>query len=277
MLLTLVTLNYQRAAFLKNQIEALGVLARSFAGSFEHVVINVETPEYGAEEVLPDNYQLRQFTRSLPEDKILNIARARNFGAKQARSANLVFLDVDCLPEPGFLEHYATCFETQLSGVFQGHAWYLKKDVSLAKARQNRPRYTQYYRPGLDPRAPFASAVTNAYEVFSSIHFGCSQQTFWKVDGFDECYRGYGCEDTDFGQKLRAHKITLSMNKAEVFHQYHKPSGAPFESVAEVVQNANYFQSKWGWLPAKSWFETFAEAGLVDLKEGKVTLRKQEE
>ena len=269
MSLSLVTLNHNRESFLSAQIDSIQkVLRQTPEITVEHLVVNVDSTGVDTPTQAP-NYTLRNLNISLDRG-LLNFSKARNYGAKEAQFENVIFLDADCLVDTNFFAEYVRCLTPEFAGIVHGHAWYMRPEITYAQMQADRGDHTQFYRPGLDARAKQDMALTNSYELFTSIHFGCRRDLFDSLGGFDEEYRGYSCEDTDFGQKLRAQKIPLYMNKAEAFHQYHKASGAPFEKVSEVVRNVNYFQSKWGWLPAQAWLDAFMERDLIAYENGRV-------
>ena len=274
--LSVITLNHQRETFLEAQINSLQkVLAQTPEIVVEHVVVNVASPGPQLPETV-SNYTCVQYTTTL-DNGLLNFSKARNLGATKASHDALIFLDADCVVDDNFFTEYVRCLTPDYRGIVHGHAWYMRQGVTYTQMQLERATHTQFYRPGLDVRAAQPMVLTNAYELFSSIHFGCLRSTFEIIGGFDEEYRGYSCEDTDFGQRLRKLQIPLSMNKAEAFHQYHKPSGAPFDHVAQVARNANYFASKWGWLPARGWLDAFSERGLVTLEGERVIVLAKEQ
>jgi hypothetical protein len=56
-----------------------------------------------------------------------------------------------------------------------------------------------------------------------SCHFSMPFEAFIKLNGFDECYQGYGCEDDDLGR--RSHKLGLRYRTAAseipAYHLFH--------------------------------------------------------
>ena len=275
MSLSVITLNHEREDFIANQIPALAKQAQSCGATIEHLLINVETKGFPDQDYNNDNYTLVQYTIPMASDGRFPYARARNTGAERAKYEQLLFLDADCVPAEGFLEHYLESISHCSDGVVSGHAWYMRQGARLEDMSLQLQAQTQYYHPGLDIRAPQVAARTDSWEQFSSIHFACTQKVFNAIGGFDENFTGYSGEDSDFGQQLKAQKIPLFANKAEVYHQYHKPSGAPFGLIKEFIHNANYFASKWGFLPGRSWIETFKKEGLLTEEEGRLVYTDQ--
>lgn len=60
-----------------------------------------------------------------------------------------------------------------------------------------------------------------------SCHFSIRVSTFLAINGFDEAYEGYGCEDDDLGR--RAHKSGLKYSTGAAYikaYHLHHPSQA---------------------------------------------------
>lgn len=214
----------------------------------------------------------------------LPLAAARNAGARAATEAGadrLVFLDVDCIPSAGLVARYAAVLgsrspaSTGVGGrsddgpvVACGEVGYLPPvhDPSDYRrqdlARLSRPHPA---RPSLT-----IDEVRRARDVtlFWSLSFALTSADWDSVGGFCEDYVGYGGEDTDFGQRLRAGGGTmLWVGGATAYHQHHPSASPPVQHVAAIVANANRFQRRWGWFPMDGWLAAFADLGLAELDE----------
>ncbi|HET7820973.1 MAG TPA: galactosyltransferase-related protein, partial [Ornithinibacter sp.] len=181
-----------------------------------------------------------------------------------AGAEHLVFLDVDCVPNPGLVARYGEV----LAGTPGDHPSILCGDVA----------YEQPPLPGagsgaaLPPRHHPARPALPDNEIrgvddaslFWSLSFAVTARDFTAIGGFDEAYAGYGAEDTDFGQRLvRSGGRLLFVGGAGAVHQYHPSHSPPVQHVVDIVANANVFADKWGWWPMESWLEQFRELGLV--------------
>ena len=62
--------------------------------------------------------------------------------------------------------------------------------------------------------------------AFRSGNFALARSEFERVNGFDENFVGWGCEDDDFGRRLKACGIrTISvLNRTCVYHLWHPPA-----------------------------------------------------
>jgi hypothetical protein len=198
----------------------------------------------------------------------LPLAAARNAGAAAAIDAGaevLVLLDVDCIPDPAMLGHYARAAET-IAGpaLLCGPVAYLPPappegypDTGLAELARPHPA-----RPAPPDGQLWAE---DRYELFWSLSFAVRPTTWVELGGFCEAYTGYGGEDTDLACTAANRDITLYwVGGALAFHQHHPPTRTTPGRVAEVVRNARLFRQRWGWWPMGGWLAEMAEDGLVE-------------
>jgi N-acetylglucosaminyl-diphospho-decaprenol L-rhamnosyltransferase len=200
----------------------------------------------------------------------LPLAAARNAAAAGAVDAGadlLVFLDVDCIPSSSLVARYADA----------ARSWDGPNPVALAGAVHYlppRPAGQRAYRPDdLHRSAPHPArpaldgAVTEVAEdvrLFWSLSFAMSTPDWRQVGGFDEEYRGYGGEDTDFGMRLAAAGGSLVwVGDAVAYHQHHPVESPPYRHLDDIVVNANRFWDRWGFSPMEGWLAAFEAAGLV--------------
>ena len=76
--------------------------------------------------------------------------------------------------------------------------------------------------------------------LFWSLSFAVTPATSGRrIGGFCEDYRGYGGEDTDFGQRAAAAGVRLDwVGGADAYHQYHPSSDPPVEHLDDILANA---------------------------------------
>lgn len=205
----------------------------------------------------------------VPGDQ-LPLAGARNALAEAARGEILVFLDTDCVPSRGLLGAYARALaDRDVLGV--GETRYLPKgfvpdgadEATLRRAARAHPT-----RDGLFP-ASGTTRVDTRHELFWSLNFGLRRGTFTeRIGGFDEGYRGYGIEDTDFARRAAAADVPLGwIGGALAFHQHHPPTRLRPEGIPALVANARRYRERWGEWPAKGWLAELGAAGLVEWDE----------
>lgn len=202
------------------------------------------------------------FVRVPLRDGGLPLAAARNAGAAAAVGSGadvLVFLDVDCIPEPLLLDRYvAAAARTSGPAVLCGPVHYLPPappggypETGLSRLSAPHPARPAppdgQIRP--EPR----------WELFWSLSFAVTVPTWRVLGGFHEGYTGYGGEDTDLAQVAAARGAGLYwVGGAVAHHQHHAPSAADPARLAEIVGNAHRFHDRWGWWPMGGWLDDMA-------------------
>ena len=124
------------------------------------------------------------------------------------------------------------------------------------------------------PAGTLLRADDRGYELFWSLSFALTADTWRRIrrgfGGFDKGYTGYGAEDTDFGQHLRARRIPLFwVGGADAYHQWHPVSDPPWEHFHDILRNAERFHEIWGFWPMTGWLEKFADEGAVEFRDGR--------
>jgi hypothetical protein len=212
------------------------------------------------------------------EGEELPLARARNQLVEAAQGELLVFLDVDCIPSHGLLAAYAAAL-AEYDALAVGETRYLSRgfvatgadERALRRAATRHPKRTDLFPTLGAPR------LDSRHELFWSLNFGLRRQTFReRIGGFDESYRGYGIEDTDFGLRAAAAEVPLCwLGGALAFHQFHPPTRLRPEGIEALVRNARRYKERWGEWPAKGWLEELADLGLVEWDEESGTLQSR--
>ncbi|MBB1484368.1 hypothetical protein H5392_10910 [Tessaracoccus sp. MC1865] len=212
----------------------------------------------------------------LPADGELPLAGARNRGvaaAGEAGATMVALLDVDCLPEPGFVADYTSRLRDAATqpgpSVVTGRVRYLPEGLRgddytperLAEVGRDHPARTV---PETDD---LLAADVN---LLWSLNIATSITDWHRIGGFDERYVGYGGEDTDFGRRLAVAGGHLWwIRGAGAFHQWHPSSSPPVEHAAAIARNANLFHSIWGEYPMPGWLEAMEQSGhLLRTEEG---------
>jgi GT2 family glycosyltransferase len=161
-------------------------------------------------------------------------ARCRNEGARQSTAANLLFVDGDCLLPPDHIEQHlrslrpgiVTCsYCVRLDEAVSQHAtleavrggqfmqWTTREQ--LRKLRRMHLKSLWYGLIG-HPTKP----------AFRSGNFAVSRSEYERVNGFDENFLGWGCEDDDFGRRLRSAGIRAVsiLHRTCAYHLWHPPA-----------------------------------------------------
>ncbi|OLR93264.1 glycosyltransferase family 2 protein [Actinokineospora bangkokensis] len=210
-------------------------------------------------------------------DTGLPLAAARNLGARTALDAGadvLVFLDVDCVPGADLTTRYRTA----VAGLAEpalvcGPVTYLPPPPPGGYPVTRLAGWTDPHPAR--PAPPDGQVVAEQrWELFWSLSFALSADTWWRVGGFSELYTGYGAEDTDFA--LSAHAVDvrlLWLGGAHAYHQHHPPTRHRPGVVEQMVRNAHTFHSRWHRWPMVGWFEDLAARRVVDFDPAAGTLR----
>ena len=192
----------------------------------------------------------------------LPIAAARNIAAERAKSAKILFLDVDCIPSSSLVRRSREALEEQ-DGIAMGSVKYLPQGAVCGEWNEWRLHgvaETHRLQPPVEPGDPPEMIEK---DHFWSLNFAMHWDDFICSGGFDENYKGYGAEDTDFAFKCEELGIPLYRHSGLAYHQWHPSCFPPVDKLDEIVINANRFSRKWDMLPMMSWLERFAELGFV--------------
>jgi GT2 family glycosyltransferase len=230
-----------------------------------HVVVTMNdpaaghVPEPGAPD--PDVVDLRFPPGPLP------LAQARNVGAEHALDAGadlLIFLDVDCVPGAGLVRRYCeVAAGEEHPAVLCGPVSYLPLPPSGG--------YELARLPGLGHPHPARPVPPETgiqpggdHRLFWSLSFAMCGRLWRELGGFCEEYRGYGAEDTDFGQLAASHGTGLTwVGGAWAYHQYHPSPDPPVQHLDDILRNASIFRRRWGWWPMGGWLHEFERRGLI--------------
>ncbi len=193
----------------------------------------------------------------------LPLAGARNLGVRAASNDRVVLLDVDCIPAPDLIGAYDAAISR--GGLCNGPVRYLRAgwDEPTAATEVG----DLWARSDPHPVRPFDHAgeiVDDRHELCWSLSIGLDRATFQRVGGFDDAYRGYGAEDTDFGMRCRAAGVAMRwMSVGTAFHQWHASPSPPVHHLEAIVANARRFHERWGRWPMEGWLADFVDRGLV--------------
>ena len=211
-----------------------------------------------------------------------DIGHNRNIGAARARHDTLIFLDVDCIVAPSFIEQLSTKLNQYPNALLMGQPRYLTRPLSneeslalqkgaLTNDYLNHLSVYNPYRDNFDAKqsisteaAPTAIKKTNDYGAFWSLCFAIKREQFEKIGGFDTQYTGYGAEDTDFAFTARQLNIDFYLTADLIYHQQHAVYRPPLNHLESIIVNANRFYQKWQCWPMGGWLEQFSEMGLIE-------------
>lgn len=211
-----------------------------------------------------------------------DIGHNRNMGAARASHDTLIFLDVDCIVAPSFIEQLSAKLSQYPNALLMGQPRYLTRPLSneeslalqkgaLTNNYLNHLSVYNPYRDNFDAKqsistkaAPIAIKKTNDYGTFWSLCFAIKHEQFEQIGGFDTQYTGYGAEDTDFAFTARQLDIAFYLTADLIYHQQHAVYRPPLNHLESIIINANRFYQKWQCWPMGGWLEQFSEMGLID-------------
>ena len=194
----------------------------------------------------------------------LPLASARNLALAESRVEHCIFLDVDCIPAPNLINVYAEAF-SRTDQLWSGQVRYLTPDFSAALNVADLE-----VKSMCDPIRGKLHALP--YELFWSLNFACSKTVFRKIGGFDESYKGYGAEDTDFAFMARAQGIPLELVNAMAYHQPHASYDPPLNHLEDIVNNAHTFYKKWKLWPMEGWLKKFVQLGYISWSNDEINI-----
>jgi glycosyltransferase involved in cell wall biosynthesis len=181
------------------------------------------------------------------------LARCRNEGVAASRAAYLLFLDGDCILPP---DHVRIQLARRKRGtVLAGDCAWLDRTTS-ERVTEDCIRSAAFLK--LTPRAERAR-IRKAYRkawFYSLIRHPTKPKMFggnvaiWRedyerVNGYDENFRGWGCEDDDLRIRLRAAGVRIESiaRWTHTFHLWHPP-GATSPSRWKEGRNVAYLMRR---------------------------------
>lgn len=254
-----VTVAHGRHAHLALQREMLG---RSAEPVEDYLVVALDDEELATS--LADRTDVTVLTHG-PGRHGLPLAAARNAGAAEAlrRGAELViFLDVDCLPDPALVGYYQAAAARDEPALLCGPVVYLPRPGASGYDLEGLHRYAVH--PARPAPAPGQVQLDGDPRLFWSLSFAVTRETWLRTTGFCPDYEGYGAEDTDFAFAARDAGTSVTwVGGATAYHQWHPTQSPPVAHLEDIVRNAAIFAGRWGWWPMEGWLDAFTDQGLV--------------
>lgn len=203
MLISIIIIVKNRQRHLANVLR--GIQQLSLAAAVETVVIHMNEDARPA----PAFFTRRFISKQLQTPDPMPLACARNLGA-QLTGQLLIFLDVDCIPAADLVADYQRAWEQMPGAIAMGAVYYLSDLLPDSWQEQTLIDGSQSHHLRTYP-AKDTLQKTPDYHLFWSLNFAVSRQVFWEtLGGFDEQFRGYGAEDTDFAFTARTNPASGS-------------------------------------------------------------------
>nr|WP_296765689.1 galactosyltransferase-related protein [Rhodococcus sp. (in: high G+C Gram-positive bacteria)] len=260
--IVVVTVVAGRHAHLTAQLRGL---AESSVAPSRHIVVSMGDDSISA---VVDAANSDATVVELDAASPLPLARARNHGARSAMAAGadlIIFLDVDCIPGADLIGRYAAAAsnEHHRDALLCGPVTYLPPNPTGWSAAELITRTSPHpARPA--PPADVVTAGTD-YDLFWSLSFALTPDTWHRIGGFHEGYVGYGGEDTDFAASARAAGVGIRwIGGADAYHQHHPVSSPPVERLEDIVRNSTVFFSRWHRWPMEGWLAEFERRSLIE-------------
>ena len=274
--LSIVTTCYGRNRHLYNLLSSL---ANGSVRPSEVIIVNDD-----AETERLAEYDLNIIKIATTEDGVadsasFDIGRNRNLGAARATYDAMIFLDVDCIVAPTFIEQLYSKLQAHPNALLMGQPRYLTRHLTDDEGSQlQQGKLTADFLDKLSVFNPYRDNFdlqhhgksikqTQDYGAFWSLCFAIMRPQFEQIGGFDTDYVGYGAEDTDFAFVARALGIDFYLTDNVIYHQQHSVYRPPLNHLDSIVINANRFYEKWQHWPMAGWLTEFAQLQLIDWQE----------
>jgi len=229
--LSVILSTYQRPEHLRRSLASLS-LQRGVGGRFELIVADDgsvdETRDVVHSFARKVDFPVKLTTH--PHEGF-RLALCRNDGVRASRGAYLLFTDADCIFPPDHLQKHLAY---RRQGVVRaGNSYRLERELSekidhaaivsgayrtwvpWELRRQMVRRWTTdlYYELTGHPTKP----------KLNGCDCGIWRTDFENVNGFDETFEGWGCEDDDLGLRLRRAGVRIRsiLRHTRVYHLWH--------------------------------------------------------
>jgi glycosyltransferase involved in cell wall biosynthesis len=174
------------------------------------------------------------------EDKGFRKAKILNKAIQSSEAQYIIFTDSDCIPDPTFIsDHKEVASKTHYT---TGVRVYLKEDISnqlrsgklpvsklfstfwrLLKSIQGQVSKSEQAIRYPKWLLPFIMKAKKKMAAFGS-NMAMSRESLLNINGFDEDYEGWGCEDKDLLWRLEGTGLIQQggLGKCRQYHLHHK-------------------------------------------------------
>lgn len=271
--LSVVTTCYGRNRHLYN---LLASLAQGSVKPSEVIIVNDDAEAKHLAKYDLNIIKIATTENGLASSHSFDIGRNRNLGAARAKYDAMIFLDVDCIVAPTFIEQLYSKLQARPNALLMGQPRYLTRPLTDNESSQlqqgklaadflDKLSVFNPYRDNFDSEHQGTSIKqTQDYGAFWSLCFAIMRNQFERIGGFDTDYIGYGAEDTDFAFMAHALNIDFYLTDDVIYHQQHSVYRPPLNHLDSIVINANRFYEKWQHWPMSGWLAEFAQRQLID-------------
>ena len=226
-----------------NRPDALSLILKSFNYQtdrhFEVIVADdgsgKETRKVINRSIIDSNYPI---THVWQEDIGFRLAMIRNRAAIKAKGDYLIFLDGDCIPRPSFIEYHRKL--AQHGFLVAGNRILLSESFSSIVLNKEEKiwnySFTKWFKIYLNKGInrvhpliiiPFFNLfrnLNNKWKRARGCNFALFKDDYFKVNGSDSDFTGWGYEDSDLAIRLIHAGLRIKSGRyaTGVFHLYHK-------------------------------------------------------
>lgn len=176
-------------------------------------------------------------THVYQKDEGFRLARIRNLAATKAKGDYLIFLDGDCVPRPSFIACHRRL--AQKNFLVAGNRILLKEEFTKFVLAKQDPIYAYsffkwvsvYLKHGINRLHPLIvfpyfqnlRNLKQKWKKARGCNFALFKDDYFKVDGCDSDFKGWGYEDSDLAIRLIHAGILIKSGRyaTGVFHLYH--------------------------------------------------------
>lgn len=229
--ISVIVSSYQRPGHLRRCLASLDV-QREVTGQFEVIVVDDgsrdETPDVVARTAREVGYRLTYITH--PHEGY-QLSRCRNSGIRAAQAPYLLFTDGDCLFPP---DHLGGHLNARKVGVVRAGDCLRFDQATSEQIDEAKVRSGKYLEGVADASAKFrrrAVAKARFHQIFrrrdrpklTGWNIAAWRDQLVRVNGFDERYRSWGCEDDDLAARLRVSgaRIQTAVGHTHAYHLWH--------------------------------------------------------
>jgi glycosyltransferase involved in cell wall biosynthesis len=251
--IALLMSTYQKPFHLRRALESIA-LQQGVDGQMELVITDDgstdETPDIVAEFARRVPFRV-EFTTH--EHTVFRLSRCRNEGAKASTAPYLLFLDGDCiLPRDHVQKHLE---HRRPNTVMAGDCCRLEEEPT-SRVTLEVIRSGQFTAWGPDNELKRLKKIDRASRFYRLIrhptkpklignNVGIWRQDYERVNGYDENFQGWGCEDDDLRHRLRKAGVGVAsiLRWTHTYHLWH-PNEASMPAHWKQGQNVDYLLRK---------------------------------